>query len=88
MALDRKQQLTSLRDHLVTFVEGRDRSLPFVNQIEGLLTGDVYDDPDLQDLVISVAMYNPHNSECLHEEQLLPLCKAAIEVVDRRLIAE
>lgn len=78
-------QLEGLLACLESFVSGRDRSMRFVSEAERFLTGEFYDDPEFEDLVIAVASYSPGNPEMLHEEHLLPLCRRAIVVIAQRL---
>ena len=85
MSSDTLQRLVELRDRLLSYVEGRDRSIRFVSQIEGLLVGELYDDERFEELIVAVAMYNPDSPELLHEEHLLPVCKSAITIIDQCL---
>ena len=60
-----------LRDMLQTFVDGRDRSIQFANEIEALVLLEDPDSPIREELSYSLAMYSPASGSPYEGEEEL-----------------
>jgi hypothetical protein len=68
-----------LRALLISFVEGRDRSIPHVNRIEVLLEREFPFDPKFEELVLAAATYQPGGGENLVDaDDMARICAAAL----------
>jgi hypothetical protein len=66
------------------FISGPVRSLGFAGQLEGVLEAAFPDNPDVNDLVISLASYRPEGGPHLHDErEMVELLNRYLPIVER-----
>ena len=78
--------LLRLQGMLGSFIDGRNRSLRFANEIEGVLLEHFPEDETFEDLLLALASYRPGGGEYLFDEaSLRDACVEALTEVRSRL---